>query len=192
MLELPPMLSLPRAGRYRVGLVDFPWHYETWTAAGAGRSPQRHYPTMTVAEGLALPIGGLMARDAVLFHWVVQEQLPAALALLEAWGFRYRTLAFVWEKTNANGSPRLGLGHHTRKDVELCLLGTRGAGYRRADRGVPQLIKAPVREHSRKPDEVYGRIERLVGRGPAVELFSRTDRRGWDRWGFEVGKFGGA
>jgi hypothetical protein len=40
----------------------------------------------------------------------------------------------------------------------------------------------PRREHSRKPDEVYARIEAL-GEGPYLEVFARFSRPGWDRWG---------
>lgn len=58
--------------------------------------------------------------------------------------------------------------------------------------GVHQDIIAPVREHSRKPDEQYDRIERLLGLtepGDKIELFARQSWPGWDSWGLETGRF---
>jgi N6-adenosine-specific RNA methylase IME4 len=49
-------------------------------------------------------------------------------------------------------------------------------------------VVAPVREHSRKPEELYTEIERLF-EGPRCELFARERRPGWDAWGLEAGKF---
>jgi hypothetical protein len=40
-------------------------------------------------------------------------------------------------------------------------------------------------EHSRKPDEIYDRIERLVT-GPYLELFARRERHNWVTWGNEL------
>jgi N6-adenosine-specific RNA methylase IME4 len=79
------------------------------------------------------------------------------------------------------------MGYYTRQQTELCLLATRGKPAVR-DRGVRQLIIAPRREHSRKPDEQYERIERLVD-GPYLEMFARQKWPGWDSWGNEVEKF---
>jgi N6-adenosine-specific RNA methylase IME4 len=96
-----------------------------------------------------------------------------------AWGFRYSTVAFVWNKVTSKGRPFFGGGKATRKGAELCLLFLRGSLDRRSA-SVRQVITAPVREHSRKPDEIYDRIEALVA-GPYLELFSRTMRAGWNQ-----------
>jgi N6-adenosine-specific RNA methylase IME4 len=77
-----------------------------------------------------------------------------------------------------------GLGFWTRANPEPCLLATRGKPHRsRAD--VRKLIVSPRREHSRKPDEAYERIEALC-EGPYLEMFARSPRAGWDRWGYEA------
>jgi N6-adenosine-specific RNA methylase IME4 len=86
----------------------------------------------------------------------------------------------------------MGMGYHTRSGSEQCWLALRGKGYRRQNRAVEQIVFAPVREHSRKPDEVAARIDRLVGDVPRIELFARAQRAGWAAFGSEVGKFGGA
>jgi N6-adenosine-specific RNA methylase IME4 len=81
----------------------------------------------------------------------------------------------------------MGMGYWTRANTEPCLLATRG-NPKRLDAGVRMGIIEPRRQHSRKPDCVHGRIERLVS-GPYLELFARAERPGWTTWGNEVGKF---
>jgi len=51
-----------------------------------------------------------------------------------------------------------------------------------------KALLRPRREHSRKPEGIHSRIERLVC-GPYVELFARERRVGWDCWGNETEKF---
>jgi len=80
------------------------------------------------------------------------------------------------------------MGYWTRANPEQCLLATRGHP-KRIGRDVRRWIDAPRREHSRKPDEIYERIERLVD-GPYLEMFARQTRDGWDAWGNETDKFG--
>jgi N6-adenosine-specific RNA methylase IME4 len=102
-----------------------------------------------------------------------------------AWGFTYKTRAFEWLKVKVNGDGyAMGMGYWTRKQSESCLLFTRGSPRRQA-RDVREIIEQPRREHSRKPDESYRRIERLVG-GPYAELFATERRSGWDGWGDQL------
>jgi len=96
--------------------------------------------------------------------------------LMTAWGFRFKSVAFVWVK------PGIGLGYWTRQQTELCLLCTRGHP-KRARKSVPQVIASKRREHSKKPDETYFRIEELMGEVPRVELFARQGWLGWQCWG---------
>ena len=113
--------------------------------------------------------------------------------MIEAWGFTYKTCGFCWNKGNTlplfpdDFKDKMGLGYWTRANSEVCLLATRGKP-KRLNADVRQIIQAPLREHSRKPDEVYSKIERLVD-GPYLELFARQQWPGWDVWGNEVGKF---
>ena len=125
--------------------------------------------------------------DCVLFLWAIDPMLPDALELIKAWGFTYKTVAFTWAKINESGKDPIGGGYWTRANPEMCLLATRGKP-KRLNADVRQLLMAPRREHSRKPDEVYGRIEALVD-GPYLEMFARQTHPGWDSWGNEVGKF---
>lgn len=187
--------------RYGAILADPPWRFATWSDKGRGRCPDgrwtvpsgqptsqpRHYDTMPIETILALPVRDLAADDCVLFLWTTKPMLPAALDVGRTWGFEYKTRAFCWVKTTKHGKKHLGMGHWTRANPEDCLLFTRGSP-KRLSRSVRELIEAPVREHSRKPDETYERIEALVA-GPYFELFARTRRDGWDQWGDEIDKF---
>jgi N6-adenosine-specific RNA methylase IME4 len=186
----------PEAGKYGAVLCDPPWHTLTWSAKGRDRCPDGQrlltvngYPTLTFAELAALPVASWGARECRLFMWAIDSHLPQALELGTAWGFQYSTVAFAWAKrTRTNRTWQFGGGHATRKGAELCLLFLRGRLNRRSA-SVRQLVIAPVREHSRKPDEIYERIEALVD-GPYLELFARTKRAGWDQFGDEVGRWG--
>lgn len=143
---------------------------------------------MSIADIAALPVVDMAADDCTLFLWAVRPLLPEALDVGRAWGFTYKTTAFTWAKTTrVSGAWHMGLGYWTRANPEDCLLFTRGHP-RRLAKDVRQLIVAPVREHSRKPDEVYARVERLVG-GPYLEMFARQQWPGWTVWGNETGKF---
>lgn len=197
--SVPALGGLPRR-RFRVVYADPPWSFATWSHRGQGKGASQHYATMSLDDIAALPVSAICADDAALFLWVVQPMLPDALRLIEAWGFAFKTVAFAWVKLKgrqdrlfyAGEDVRLGLGYHTRSGFEQCWLATRGKGYARLCRGEPQVVFAPLREHSRKPDEVAQAIDRLVGDVPRVELFARTQRAGWDAWGNQVGKFGEA
>jgi N6-adenosine-specific RNA methylase IME4 len=164
-------------------LIDPPWPFATFSDR-AMRHVTQHYDTMTLEEIRALPIAQLAAQDCALFMCATWPHMPIWNSTIEAWGFKYSGCAFVWEKTNANGGDHMGQGYGTRANTEVCLLGTRGSPLR-LDAGVPQIIRAPVREHSRKPDEMHLRIERLFG-GPRLELFARELRSGWMCWGNEL------
>ena len=171
--------------RYAAIYADPPWHFRNWSAKGTGRNAVSHYDCMSFAQLAALPVADLAAKDCVLFLWATDPLLPKAFELIQTWGFEYKTVGFYWVKTNvAAKSDRdffTGLGYWTRANPEQCLLATRGKPSRKS-RDVRRLIVDRRREHSRKPDQVRERIERLVP-GPYLELFARETKPGWDCWG---------
>ena len=169
--------------QFNVFYADPPWHFDTYSEAGEDRSPA--YDTKALDAIKALPVAALSAKNSVLLLWAVMNQLPQALEVIAAWGFTFKTIAFTWVKQNKSGEGLFtGMGYWTRANAELCLLATKGSPTRR-DRGVPQVLMAPIAEHSRKPDEFYERIERLVD-GPYLELYARRQRSGWMSWGNEI------
>jgi N6-adenosine-specific RNA methylase IME4 len=126
----------PPDGPFDLIYADPPLHFATWSDKGQGRSPSRHYATMTMPQLCELPIAQLAARDSVLVLWVYGPRLPDTLALIEAWGFKFRSIGLVWVKTTQAGRVHFGTGFYTRKASEILLLATRGKGLRRYDRAV--------------------------------------------------------
>jgi N6-adenosine-specific RNA methylase IME4 len=199
-------------GGYRVILADPPWEFKHRSAKGEGKAPQQHYECMSIDEIAAMPVELLAADDCALFIWVTWPLMPHWNRIIKGWGFKFAGLAWEWIKYNPRtGKYAFGPGYGTRKNLEPCLLATRGKPSLRSDMpsdlfglglevdGVHSVrdfiqsmpldaIRAPRREHSRKPDEQYDRIETLFD-GPMIELFSRQNRAGWASWGNQVGKF---
>jgi N6-adenosine-specific RNA methylase IME4 len=164
--------------KYGAIYADPPWTFATYSDKGKGRSAEQHYRCLSLADIKALPVADLAEDDAVLLLWITDPLLPRAFEVMEAWGFRYSTVAFYWVKLTQDGSkPAIGTGYWTRANPEQCLLGVRGHPKRLA-RNVPKVIMSPRREHSRKPDEARQRIMRLVP-GPYVELFARERAENW-------------
>lgn len=172
--------------KYSVIYADPPWSYRVWSSKGAGRSAENHYPTMSIEDIRALPVAELADKDCALFLWVTFPTLREAMTVLDAWGFTYKTVAFVWIKENRQ-TPSLfwGLGYWTRSNAEVCILATKGSP-KRFSAGVHQVIMSPIEQHSKKPDETRERIVKLMGDVPRVELFARQTAPGWDVWGNEV------
>lgn len=204
--------------KYGCILADPAWRFETFSVKGRDRcpdgaasakqlrnlsrqnKPERHYATMTLDEIKALPVRDWAAKDCVLLLWAVDPMLPQALDVGAAWGFKFKTVGFVWAKERRITSSRgdafdhpdekrfpMGTGYWTRANPEMCLLFTRGKP-KRLSASVRKLLIAPRREHSRKPDEQYARIEALVA-GPYLEMFARQTRPGWTAWGNETERF---
>lgn len=84
-------------GTYEIIYADPPWRYSAKKVQGAA---ENHYPTMSIDELCALPVAELAAKDSALFMWATFPQLPEALRLIRAWGFTYKSVAFVWLKKN--------------------------------------------------------------------------------------------
>jgi N6-adenosine-specific RNA methylase IME4 len=174
--------------KYGVILADPPWTFKTYSQKGQGKSPQKHYDCMSIDDICALPVRDITADDCALFLWCTWPCIFQAQKVIEAWGFKYSGLAWEWIKYNEKtGKYSFGGGYGTRKNLEPCLLARRGKPQLQS-RSVRDFIMSPRREHSRKPDEQYTRIETMYA-GPYMELFARQKWRGWDAWGNQVDKF---
>lgn len=169
--------------KYNIIYADPPWKYDVNKGRGVA---ENHYHTMSIQEIRNLPIKEITEKDAALFLWVTFPQLPEAFRVMEAWGFSYKTVAFIWIKQNRTGKGFFfGLGHWTRSNAEICLLAVKGKP-KRISNSVFQLIVSPLESHSKKPEEARKRIVELMGDLPRIELFARQDSPGWDIWGNEV------
>lgn len=199
MTEAWPFGDLKR-NHYGVVYCDPPWHFtrysEKLSPGSRGKAPQDHYRTMSDEEIGRLPVVDLAARDCVLIMWATFPKLNVALKTCGLWGFKYKTVAFSWLKADVStldmfSAPKdadMFMGYWTRSNGEVALLATRGTP-KRVHADVLQGIIEPAREHSRKPDCVRQRIERLVN-GPYCELFARQRFPNWDSWGDQRDKFG--
>lgn len=169
--------------KYSIIYADPPWRYEMKKGQGVA---ENHYSTMGIEEICSLPVQEICEKNCALFLWVTFPQLPEAFRVIKAWGFRYKTVAFVWTKLNRSGQGYFfGLGYWTRSNAEICLLATRGKP-KRISKKVFQLIISPLQEHSKKPAEARKRIVELLGDLPRIELFARQRSPGWDAWENEV------
>ena len=174
--------------KYNVIYADPPWTFKTFSNKGKDRSPEKHYNVMNFKDICNLPVNKIANDNSVLLMWVIDPLLDKAFEVINAWGFKYKTVGFTWAKTNRKSEGYFtGLGYWTRGNPEMCLLATKGKP-KRISKSVPQLVVEQRREHSRKPDIVYNHIENLL-EGPYIELFARTQRNGWDSWGNQTDKF---
>lgn len=135
--------------KYNVIYADPPWRYEVYSKKGLGRSAESHYPTMHLEDICSLPVGELADKDCALFLWVTIPCLLEGLHVLQAWGFTYKTIAFVWVKQNRKADSLFwGMGYWTRSNVEFCILATKGHP-RRQNAGVHQVVMSHIEEHSK-------------------------------------------
>ena len=190
--------------KYNIIYADPPWKYWGGRVKGAGI---KHYPVMELKDICRLPVNEIAADDSVLFLWTTFPKIYEALEVITAWGFEYKTVAFVWVKQTKSGGDwfmvlqflsqssktrfaafavgKSARGYWTRSNAEICLLATKGKPVR-FSKAVHQLIISPVEQHSKKPDVTRDKIVELAGNLPRVELFARQKARGWDVWGNEV------
>ncbi len=167
--------------KYQIIYADPPWSYKD---KGCNGACEKHYSTMKLEDICKMEIPA--DKDCVLFLWATYPMLKEAFAVIDAWGFTYKTIAFQWVKTYTHKwNFFFGLGRWTRGNTEPCLLATRGKPHR-VRNDISQIIHEPVGKHSRKPDIVRKRIVQLMGDLPRIEYFARIKSEGWDVWGNEV------
>jgi hypothetical protein len=176
---------------YDVLLLDPPWSYhgqqDKWGAAA------KFYDTMTDEDLRNMDIASLLNKRAVVFMWATAPRLDFAIRLLDAWGLTYRGVAFTWVKTKKDQQTPIG-AQGVRPSVvkptaEFVLVASnvsKGRPLPIADESVAHIVLASKQEHSRKPDEIHRRIERLYPDATKLEMFARRPMEGWDVWGEEV------
>jgi N6-adenosine-specific RNA methylase IME4 len=165
---------------FGVILADPPWKFHTWNEINKQKSPK--YDLMDLQDIKALPVQDIAAKDCTLFLWATQAQLHHAFETMNAWGFAFKT-AGAWAKQSRTlRAWAFGTGYLLRSSAEFFLVGTRGSPKTCSHRE-RNLIIAPLREHSRKPDQLYEMIERMFPSASRCELFARRPRDGWTSWG---------
>lgn len=196
------------AGQYGLIYADAAWDFETHSEAGQKKSQHAHYDCMTLDELKAMrdDVVFATAPDSVLVMWACFPSLHWAMDLMKTWGFDYVT-GGSWNKITRHGKQGFGTGYILRSSSELFLIGKHGSPKAKNKRTrnalfsgdvPPSLhdilnisVNAGLREHSRKPDQMIDMLEKLFD-GPYLELFCRHKRPGWEAWGNQTEKFGGA
>lgn len=174
--------------KYQVIYADPPWAYRqkqiNFQSYDSGKKylnhVTEHYETMSNDGIKALKVDELADQDCLLFLWVTSPNLDIGIETGKAWGFEFKTVAFVWDKQRTN------YGFYTLSQIELCLVFKKGRIPKRAVTNVRQFVSEKLGEHSVKPEEVRKRIEIMFPTHPKIELFARKKSNGWDVWGNEV------
>ena len=177
--------------KYQIIYADPPWSFSSKELQKYGglrfTSMDKHYKTQSKNWIKDLPVSDISETDCALFMWSTDAHLGEAIETMKSWGFKYITVAFVWEKLTTTGKTVANLGAWTMKNYELCLFGTKGAmlKYKKVN-NIYQKVVAERTKHSKKPEQVRKNIELLFGNLPRIELFARQKTEGWDVWGNEV------
>ena len=177
--------------KYNIIYADPAWKYGSKHYQDGNRdfkNLDNIYDTMTIDDIKQMPVKNITDKNAACFMWVTDSHLKEGIEVMEAWGFKYKTIAFVWLKKYANGSICVNFAPHTLKSTEICLLGIKGSMKEfKKSNNVRQLIEAERTEHSKKPNETRDRIIQLYGNEcPKIELFARQKNNNWDVFGNEL------
>lgn len=187
-------------------VIDWPWDFGSNSKKNPGRNARRHYPTLKASEAPNFPFHLLCKKDCEVFFWITSPfyVVGTHLPMLKAWNMKATAQAFTWIKLRKNAAPLFfmeadlhwGNGFTTRKNTETCLLARpKGSKSLRDSARVHEVIFAPVREHSRKPEISRDRIEEYIGPGRRVaEMFAQQSREPrivecWDTWGRDKDKY---
>jgi len=195
-LPLPPVPD----EKFSIISLDPAWHHETRAPLkddAAMRTPQKHYPTMSLEHIASIPVRQMAKPDAWVFLWMTGPLMVRGVhnKLFEAWNVKPSSLAFVWIKLWNNTDVAqfgrtplleqdlaLGMGLTTRQNAEFVMLGKIGSP-RVGRHDIRQVIVSPRREHSRKPEEYYRRVEHFAV-GNRLDCFAGAERTGWTSWGW--------
>lgn len=182
------------------GLIDFPWSFDNYSTAGEAKNAKAQYDCVPMAAAFSLPVAMMFAANSAIFSWATSPLLDLQIEALKAWGFRFVGCE-TWAKGSraSQGEPgdetwkaSFGTGYVRRGCAEFLLIGALGKpAWLPGCRKLRNAFFDAAREHSRKPDSQYERVEQSVP-GPYCEIFSRTNRPGWISFGNETGKFGQA
>jgi len=177
--------------KYQIIYADPPWEYkQTGSKKNSRGMAKQYYDTMSTAEICNLGVKKIATDDCICFMWATYPNYDQALKVMNAWGFQYKTAAFVWVKKNKkSGTNFWGMGAYTRANAEPLLIGiskkTR-AKQAVVSHSVHQIVETSIEKHSKKPDVFRHKIVELLGDIPRIELFARERVDGWDSMGLEV------
>jgi len=195
--ERKELLKMCEGKKYNVIYADPAWkynrgvHQETFPKRKQTRIERElPYETMTLDEMKLLDVNSISEKDCACFMWVTDSHLKQGIELIESWGFKYKTIAFIWKKITNKGNTCATVGAWTMKNCEICILGTKGNMLKhKKSNNTFQLVEAERTINSKKPNEIRNRIADIFPNIPKLEMFARMRSEGWDAWGNETDKF---
>ena len=163
----PPLVGLDPSTapkKFDVLYADPPWWYHDRTfldgKCNETGAASDHYDTMSPEQLMNMHVQSITAKN---------------------WGFRYKTIAFVWEKQRVNP------GHYTMSSTEICLVATKGTIPKpRGTRNERQFHSTLRTKHSIKPDHFRQCISRMHPKQTKLEMFARNASEGWYVWGLQA------
>ena len=193
LTELFPPLPVEK---YQVIYADPPWdyggkmQYDKTTIKSENKGFEKDifissasfkYPTVKLKDLMSLNVSSISDDDCILFMWTTGPQFANAIRLGEAWGFEYKTVAFVWDKMIHNP------GRYTLSQTEFVLAFKKGKfPSPRGARNIRQMVQVKRGEHSVKPAEIIEGITKMFPHQKKIELFARREFESWDNWGLET------
>jgi len=163
--------------KYDVIVMDPPWPYGTQYDPN-GRRAANPYPEMSLDEIAAIELPA--ADNCILWLWTTHKFMRHSFGLLDKWGFRDVAI-LTWCKD------KMGLGSWLRSQSEFCIMAVKGSPKVNLTNQTT-VLHAPMREHSRKPDEFYTMVDDLCI-GYKIDWFSREPREGWAQFGNDTERF---
>jgi N6-adenosine-specific RNA methylase IME4 len=165
--------------KYQVIYADPPWEYNNSQHGGSADllsgSASTHYDTMQIEDIKAMPVSTITDDDCLCYMWVGSPMLDVAIEVLTSWGFKYTTIAFVWDKQVVNP------GNYTMSQIELVIVGKKGKiPQPRGSRNERQFLSKARTVHSEKPHDIRERITRMHPFQNKLEMFSRHTTTDWD------------
>lgn len=176
--------------RFSTVLADPPWRFSNRTGKMAPEHKRlSRYSTLSLDDICEIPVSKCLNETAHLYLWVPNALLREGLAVLDAWGFEYKT-NLIWHKVRKDGGPDgRGVGFYFRNTTEMILFGIKGSMRTLAQgRRQVNIIRSQKQEHSKKPDELYEIVE-ACSPGDRLELFARGNRKDWVQWGNEADEY---
>ena len=177
--------------RWSVAYIDPPWDFSNRHVKygdGSFANVKNKYSTMGLDQLRELPMSAILEQDAAVLLWTTDAHLEWAMMCGKAWGLKYSTVQFCWSKLTSTGKRAQILGPWGMKNVESCLLFTRGKAHSRllVARNVRQYHEEVRGQHSCKPEHFAREVTRMFPFENKIEMFARRERRGWDSMGDEL------
>lgn len=178
--------AIPRF-HYGMIMADPPWKFKNYSKKGEKKSASAQYNCMSIEQIKAMRVGDLAGGDCLLWLWATSPLMEQCFSVMRAWGFTPITCG-SWMKITKTGKMQWGPGYWLRTTEEPYIIGKIGKP-RIACRAIPSGFMGLAREHSRKPEEGYLNAEKMAPDAWRLDLFSRSERAGWDSFGDEADKF---